>query len=121
MRRVDVVVVGDGIAGCAAAISLARSGASVGLVRRGNSPVVEIPETLAPTALPLLKRLGLDVDLIDQAFPRIMSRLSRWGRGPMQRNDMLPRTAAAMLLGKQKLIALLQARLNQLECDVFDI
>jgi flavin-dependent dehydrogenase len=121
MRRVDVAVVGDGIAGFAAAISLARAGASVGFVRQVASYGVEIPETLAPMAAPLLKRLGLDVDLIDQAFPRIISRLSRWGRGPMQRNDMLPRPAAALLLGKQRLIELLRSRLDQLDCEALDV
>lgn len=121
MRCVDVVVVGDGIAGCAAAIALAQSGVSVGLVRQADSHGVDIPETLAPIAMPLLKQLGLDVELVDQTFPRIRSRLSRWGRGPMQRNDMLPRPAAALLLGKQKLHALLRCKLGQLDCEAFDV
>jgi 2-polyprenyl-6-methoxyphenol hydroxylase-like FAD-dependent oxidoreductase len=103
MRWVDVVVVGYGIAGCAAAIALARSGVSVGLVRQAASTEVDIPETLAPMAMPLLMQLGLDVDRVDQTFPRIVSHLSRWGRGRMQRNDMLPRPTAALLLGKQRL------------------
>jgi 2-polyprenyl-6-methoxyphenol hydroxylase-like FAD-dependent oxidoreductase len=121
MRCVDVVVVGDGIAGCAAAIALAQSGVSVGLARQATSNGVDIPETLAPMAMPLLKRLGLNVDRVDQTFPRIMSRLSRWGRGPMQRNDMLPRPAAALLLGKQRLIALLWSRLGQLDYETLDV
>src|SRR5258708_25448732 len=114
MRHFVDVVVGDCIAGCAAAITLAQSGVSGGLVRQTVSNGVDLPETLAPMAMPLLRRLGLDVDRVDQTFPRIVSRLSRWGRGPMQRSDMLPRPVAALLLGKQRLIALLRSRLGQL-------
>jgi len=121
MPQLDVVVVGDGIAGRAAAIALARSGVSVGLVRQATSSGVDIPETLAPMAMPLLKRLGLDLDRVDQTFPRIVSRLSRWGRGRMQRNDMLPRPTAALLLGKQRLYGLLRSKLGELDCEEFDV
>src|SRR5262249_46737854 len=116
MRRVDAVVVGDGIAGSAAAIVLARSGVNVAFVREAGFRGVDLPETLSPAALPLLDKLGIDVKLVDRNFARITSRLSRWGRGPIRRDDMLPRATAPLLLGKSGLRALLWSKLKELDC-----
>ncbi|MFI6005777.1 NAD(P)/FAD-dependent oxidoreductase [Streptomyces sp. NPDC051366] len=55
----DVLVAGAGPAGAATALALARSGADVVLVHPGTVPGWRVGESLAPTARPLLERLGI--------------------------------------------------------------
>ena len=54
-----VVIVGAGVAGCAAAITLARSGVRTLLLETQPAPFFQIGETLPPAAKPLLRDLGL--------------------------------------------------------------
>ncbi|MFD7630395.1 NAD(P)/FAD-dependent oxidoreductase [Streptomyces sp. NPDC059851] len=57
--RCDVLVAGGGPAGCAAALALVRAGADVVLVAPAATGRPPIGENLAPTAGPLLERLGV--------------------------------------------------------------
>lgn len=54
-----VVVVGAGVAGCAAAIALARRGVRTLLLETQPAPLFQIGETLPPSARPLLRDLGV--------------------------------------------------------------
>ncbi|MBN3788849.1 FAD-binding protein [Burkholderia sp. Ac-20353] len=56
MRAFDVLVVGDGPAGCAAAIAAARAGGDVWMLGRGRSHTA--PECVSGAALKLLDRLS---------------------------------------------------------------
>lgn len=55
----DVLVVGGGPGGCAAAILLARQGLRVVLVERDRHPRFHIGESLLPMTMPLLDQLGV--------------------------------------------------------------
>ncbi|RQS59105.1 FAD-binding protein [Burkholderia sp. Bp8963] len=56
MHAIDVLVVGDGPAGCAAAIAAARAGGDVWMLGRGRSHTA--PECVSGAALTLLDRLS---------------------------------------------------------------
>jgi flavin-dependent dehydrogenase len=55
----DVLVIGGGPAGCAAAITLARLGRRVLLVEKDHHPRFHIGESLLPMSMPLLRELGV--------------------------------------------------------------
>jgi flavin-dependent dehydrogenase len=55
----DVIVLGGGPAGAAAAISLARAGRSVVVIEKSHYEQARIGETLPPAAAPLLAELGV--------------------------------------------------------------
>jgi flavin-dependent dehydrogenase len=55
----DVIVVGGGPAGCAAATFLAQRGWSVTLLEKDHHPRFHIGESLLPMNLPILQRLGV--------------------------------------------------------------
>ena len=56
---VDVLVVGGGPGGCAAAILLARMGRSVCLVEKDRHPRFHIGESLLPMSMPIFDQLGV--------------------------------------------------------------
>jgi flavin-dependent dehydrogenase len=59
----DIVLVGGGLAGCAAAITLARAGRAVHLLEREAAPQHKVcGEFLSHEALTLLDGLGIDLD-----------------------------------------------------------
>ena len=57
--RYDIAIVGGGIAGCAAALTLADSGRSVVLLAPPDDGADRFGEFLSPAANPLLRELGL--------------------------------------------------------------
>lgn len=69
-RRVEVLVVGGGPAGAAAAIELARLGADVLLVERRAFPRPKVcGGCLGPRAIACLRQLGLDPTRLEGAMP----------------------------------------------------
>jgi flavin-dependent dehydrogenase len=106
MEYFDVVIVGAGIAGCAAAITSAQFGLRTMIVpEEVDQYPGDFPETLAADALTHLHALGIGADLND--FPRVTARISRWGTGSASHQYMLPHGNAPLLLGKRALHTLL--------------
>ncbi len=78
----DVIVVGGGPAGSAAATMLARQGASVLLLERERFPRDHVGESLLPASVPVLEELGV--------LPAV------------QRAGFLPKWGATMVWGKDR-------------------
>ncbi|MER6958084.1 tryptophan 7-halogenase [Streptomyces sp. NPDC000618] len=86
-RRFDVLVAGAGPAGCATALPLVRAGASVVLVSPVSSPDWRVGESLAPTARPLLERLGVLDGLADAGHAPCHGNQAAWGQDALTAVD----------------------------------
>ena len=93
MTRADravVAVIGGGPAGASAALELARCGIETRLLERSDGSGSPVGECLAPSANPLLHRLGLDeVMLTSGALPSYGNRSSWGGDGTPADRDFL--------------------------------
>src|SRR5689334_22676473 len=81
MTEADVVVLGAGPAGSAAAITAAAAGLSVVVIERERFPRPAPGESLHPGVQPLLRQLGVEDEVLAQRFLRHPGHLLRWG-GP---------------------------------------
>src|SRR5438552_7770760 len=77
----DVVVLGAGPAGSATAITCAKAGLCVALLEREEFPRAAPGETLHPGVLPLLRRLGVENDVLAAGFVRHEGHFVTWN-GP---------------------------------------
>jgi flavin-dependent dehydrogenase len=75
----DVVVLGGGPAGCAAALALARAGKSVALIEKTGYDGRRVGETLTPAARPLLTALGVWQPFLDAGHHPAPGLVSAWG------------------------------------------
>lgn len=89
MKRFDVVIVGGGPAGAAAAIGLARAGRSVLLVESSGGQAFKIGESLPSAARTLLTELGVWERFLTEAFLPCMGNLSAWGTAHLHATDSL--------------------------------
>ncbi len=89
-RRAQVVVIGGGPAGASAALELARHGVETLLLERSDGRGNPVGESLAPSANPLLHRLGLyDALAASGALPCHGNRSSWGGDGALADHDFL--------------------------------
>lgn len=82
MNRFDVVVIGAGPAGCAAAIACAQRGMRVALLERCAFPRERPGETLHPGVEPLLQQLGIAEQVQQGAFLRHTGSWVHWAGDP---------------------------------------
>src|ERR1043166_1085718 len=66
----DLLILGAGPAGCAAAISALQSGMNVALLEAQGSPRLLPGETLHPGVEPIFKQLGIWDSLLEHRFHR---------------------------------------------------
>jgi flavin-dependent dehydrogenase len=83
----DVVIVGGGPAGSAAALSLARAGCSVAILERSDYGQPRVGETLAPAVKAPLARLGLWETFQRQSPASSPAIHSAWGSHHLREQD----------------------------------
>ena len=81
-NRVDVVIVGGGPAGCAAAICCAQAGHTVALLDAEPFPRHRPGESIHPGVLTVLRKLGVDRNVADAGFLRYPGHTVAWGGRP---------------------------------------
>ena len=86
---VDVGIVGGGVGGCAAAITLAREGRSVVVFERGEYAHSRIGETLPPRARVLLEELGVWQEFGGDGHLPASGTLAAWGSEELHETQFL--------------------------------
>ena len=76
----DVIVIGGGPAGSAAATMLARQGWQVVLLERERFPRDHVGESLLPASIPILEELGVLPAVEAQGFVKKLGATMVWGR-----------------------------------------
>jgi flavin-dependent dehydrogenase len=122
VERPDVLVVGGGPAGAAAAIRLARAGKSVVVVERSRAWHWRASGVFAsPAVVPELRELGVDADALDQVARRIPAMRVETGSGVRFRltyGDDGSAAAAAVGLDRSRLDPLLLELATRAGADV---
>ena len=85
---IDILVLGSGPAGAAAALTLARRGRSVALVERGRGRRREFGEVLPPGARPHLAALGVEHAFDEQRHLQSWHQRSSWGAVELATRDL---------------------------------
>lgn len=99
----DVVVVGAGPAGCAAALELRQSGCRVVVVDATSNPgPSRIGECLPAAANRLLRKLGVWQQFIDDGHLPCHARTSRWGAAVHTQDAIADLDGAAWLLDRNR-------------------
>ena len=86
---VDVGIVGGGVAGCAAAIALARHGRSVVVFERAEYEHTRIGETLPPRARLLLEELDVWQQFANDGHLPASGTLAAWGSDDLHETQFL--------------------------------
>jgi flavin-dependent dehydrogenase len=89
VTALDVLVLGGGPAGSAAAIGLAQGGLSVSIATRAAPPGDRFGESLSPAAGPLLRRLGAWDGFVADGHLPCHANASAWGGPEIAYHDFL--------------------------------
>lgn len=88
-RVFDVLVAGGGPAGCALSLRLARAGCSVALLERTNYGEFRVGESLPPSAMPRLMRLGVWEAFLQTKPAVVYGVQSAWGSADLDSSSFL--------------------------------
>jgi flavin-dependent dehydrogenase len=85
----EVVIVGGGPAGAAAALWLARAGRRVLMIEAAHPNTFKIGEALPPAARPILQDLGVWSSFVNDGHLPCYGNLSAWGADLLQSTDFI--------------------------------
>lgn len=88
-QRVNVLIIGGGPAGTAAAIALAKTGQTVAVLERSRYETTRVGETLAPAARVLLSELGVWERFQSDGHLPSPGIISAWGSEELYENDFI--------------------------------
>lgn len=77
----DLLVIGNGIAACAALLRLKDSGLSIAVLAPSERPPFKIGETLSPASNQELRYLGIYDSFLKEPYVKAYSSFSAWGTG----------------------------------------
>jgi flavin-dependent dehydrogenase len=107
----DVVIIGAGVAGMAAASVLSRKGLTVALVDRGQAEGTKTGECLMADALPIMARLGLDRDFLAAEHTSLQSYRVTWGQSkPYERHLLTHPSGAGWIVNRSNFDTILLDR-----------
>src|SRR6185369_2564639 len=110
MEIYDVLVLGGGSAGAAAAITLARGGVRCAVLEGSPAPVWKIGETLAPEARQILTALGVWENFERDGHLPCPGNVSLWdGNEPAEKNFIFNPHGSAWQLDRARFEAMLLA------------
>ncbi|WDE09024.1 tryptophan 7-halogenase [Thalassomonas viridans] len=89
MPSYDVIVVGAGVAGMAAASALARQGLHIAVIDKGLPDVLKTGECLMADALKIMARLGLSEDFLAAEHRSLQAYDVTWGQVPGYQRHLL--------------------------------
>jgi flavin-dependent dehydrogenase len=84
--KFDVIILGGGPAGAAAAISLLQKGYKVAIIEKSDFTGVKIGETVQPQIVSILAGIKIDAAIFNKHLPSY-SNLSSWGSVSLQENN----------------------------------
>ena len=85
----DVAVIGGGPAGSVAALEIARLGRPVALIARDEPDNEKVGETIAPSIRPLLDRLGVLQEFLDEKFLPSYANRSVWASDQLLEHNFM--------------------------------
>lgn len=88
-NTLDVIIIGGGPAGCAAAIALAQCGISVALIEKTRYDQTRIGETLLPAARVPLAKLGVWDEFLSDNHAPSPANISAWGESEIKENHFI--------------------------------
>lgn len=104
----DVAVVGGGIAGAAAVLSLAQAGLSTFWIRPAIQAAIQtdghkVGESLAPAANPILSALGVSDLLANRHHRKANATFSAWGQAMLvERNSAIHLEGAGHIIDRTR-------------------